>query len=607
MYATRIARGARSTLLLSLIGTSFALLCAGTSVAAQWSARARFGIPDFVGVASSNAATNPTDASSGVGQSGNQDAAGGATVGVPYSYTPVRIWPQGLSVSYSIQNEPSWATFDIATGTLTGTPSSADVGSYAGIVISGSDGVTSAATAPFRITVNAAAGSSGAVAAGNAVSPPASGNPPPSNNPPTPPASPGGATRPDYNGGDGFFVRNGGLYDANGNAFRIRGVNRLHWDSNSMAGIALSGANAVRSFIDFTRPASSNVALIQSQNIDLGEVPIVTYAGTGGGETLTNCNTDPTTLAAAVSAWVAQAAQWTSLNKYLIVNIANEWGPANSNVWQSSYISAVSTLRAAGYTGPLLIDSGGCGQDDADLLQYSQVVFNSDPERNVIFSVHLYGSANDYSAAIASVQRGNPTVITLSSNSPTHPFAPGYDGSGNNWSGISAYQISGVQGMTELNGAQPAVQNVGGVSGAWTVTLAVDSSNWGDYGGGGTVLDYNGNYALRLERLAALSQQTGAVYLIGEFGPGRNIGPSPTLLTPSQIITAAEANGIGWIPWAWDDNDLQSGMSDDQWFSMTYAGPGIYLQPSDLTDYGRDIVLNPTYGLRLLAQRASIF
>jgi hypothetical protein len=270
-------------------------------------------------------------------------------------------------------------------------------------------------------------------------------------------------------------------------------------------------------------------------------------------------------------------------------------------------INAVTTLRSAGYTGPLLIDSGACGQDDADLLQYSGAVFDSDPERNVMFSVHLYGSANDYSASIQSITKGNPTIVTLASSAPTHPFAPGYNGSNNNWSGIAVYQITGVVGMTQINGMQPAVQNVGGVPGAWTVTLSVDSRSWGDYSGGGTLVDYNGNYALRIARLAALRKQTGAVYLIGEFGPGNNVGPSPTMVTPAQIIDAAEANGIGWIPWAWDDNNLSGGMSNNSWFSMTNSGPGIYTQPSDLTSYGQDLVLNPSYGIKALAQRASIF
>jgi hypothetical protein len=40
---------------------------------------------------------------------------------------------------------------------------------------------------------------------------------------------------------------------------------------------------------------------------------------------------------------------------------------------------------------------------------------------------------------------------------------------------------------------------------------------------------------------------------------------------------------------------------------MTYAGPGIYTSAADLTDYGQDVVLNPTYGLSKLAKPASIF
>ena len=40
---------------------------------------------------------------------------------------------------------------------------------------------------------------------------------------------------------------------------------------------------------------------------------------------------------------------------------------------------------------------------------------------------------------------------------------------------------------------------------------------------------------------------------------------------------------------------------------MTYAGPGTYTKTSDLTIYGQDVVLNPTYGIQALAKPASIF
>jgi mannan endo-1,4-beta-mannosidase len=65
----------------------------------------------------------------------------------------------------------------------------------------------------------------------------------------------GTVSRPAYNTGDGFFVLNGKLYDANGTEFRIRGVDRCHYDSESAAGIANSGANTVRMFMYLTSSA----------------------------------------------------------------------------------------------------------------------------------------------------------------------------------------------------------------------------------------------------------------------------------------------------------------------------------------------------------------
>ncbi|HEX4050522.1 MAG TPA: cellulase family glycosylhydrolase [Steroidobacteraceae bacterium] len=408
------------------------------------------------------------------------------------------------------------------------------------------------------------------------------------------------AVRPAGNHGDGFFVLKGELFDPAGHEFRIRGVNRLHWDSNSADGIARSGANTERWDVDFTRPGAANVAMIRRESIARRIVPIVgNWSGT--------CSADPGKLEAIVASWIAQAKQWTRLNRDLIVNIANEWGPADSPVWRDAYISALARLRAAGYSGPMLIDSGGCGQDDADLLKYSQAVFDSDPERNVMFALHLYGGTNDYSASIQAVSKGSSTQIRLQGSSPMHPFAPSFDGHNNSYSGIRVYQISDVRGMAPLNGMQPARQNVGGTPGDWTVSLTVDSSAWPDYAGGGRIVDYYGNYALKIERLAALTRRSGAVYIVGEFGPGRNIGTSPTRVTPAEILTAAEADGIGWLAWAWDDNNLPNASADDHGFSMTYHGPGIFRQAADLTQFGRQVVLDPVYGLKARAHPASRF
>jgi hypothetical protein len=413
----------------------------------------------------------------------------------------------------------------------------------------------------------------------------------------------GTAMRPSYNTGDGFFVLDGKLYDANGKEFRMRGVDRNHYDSNSQAGIAKSGANTVRIFVEtnYGQSVAGLVGIVQTQHIAEKEVPIPTSPSTTTG-TATSCSTDPAVLTSVVANWVATASSWTPLDKYQIINIANEWGPANSTVWRDSYITAIASMRSAGYLGTLLIDAGGCGQDLADLVTYSSAVFQSDPQLNIMFALHPYGSVNDYTAPISGIKKGNPTVVTLTSTALCHPFAASYcptvGGMTNTYSGLTAYQISGVQGMTQINGMQPAPQNVGGASGAWTVTLDVDSTNFGDYASGGTIVDYDGNYALLIPRLAALGASTGAAYAITEFGPGRNIGPSPTLATPLEIISTAEASHLGWVAWAWDDNNLANSQTNNEWFGMTYNG-GAYTQDTDLTMFGQQIVegcTNPSPG-----------
>jgi mannan endo-1,4-beta-mannosidase len=320
----------------------------------------------------------------------------------------------------------------------------------------------------------------------------------------------GAVARPPYNTGDGFFVLNGTLYDPNGNEFRIRGVNRTHYDFGAQPGISNTGSNAVRFFMYRTSiGAATYAAVARNEHIAYKEVPIITMAMFPN-DALTACNNDTTQFNAGVAWWVANAATFATLNKYMIINIANEWGPSNSTVWRDSYASAIASMRAAGYLGALMVDSGGCGQDMDDLQKYSGAVFNSDPQKNVIFSFHVYGRTT------------------------------------------------------------PA--NVGSL----------------------------------FAQLSTLRASTGAAYVIGEFGPGRNIGPSPTVVTPGEVITTAEANGLGWLAWAWDDINLENGRADDTWFSMSY-NPSVYTVPADLTIFGKDVVLNPTYGIKALATPATIF
>jgi len=73
--------------------------------------------------------------------------------GQAYAFTP-SVTPSA-DVSFTIQNKPSWATFSISTGELTGTPTSANVGTYSNVVISVSNGSVTAALPAFTISVSA--------------------------------------------------------------------------------------------------------------------------------------------------------------------------------------------------------------------------------------------------------------------------------------------------------------------------------------------------------------------------------------------------------------------------------------------------------------------
>lgn len=71
-----------------------------------------------------------------------------------YSFTPTAAdVDSGDSLTFSIANKPSWATFSTTDGTLLGVPSNDDVGTSAGIVISVSDSTVTTALNAFSITV----------------------------------------------------------------------------------------------------------------------------------------------------------------------------------------------------------------------------------------------------------------------------------------------------------------------------------------------------------------------------------------------------------------------------------------------------------------------
>jgi len=76
-----------------------------------------------------------------------------AKVNVAYAFQPAASDPDGDMLTFSIANKPVWATFDMSSGRLGGTPSSSSTGVFADIRISVTDGRTTSSLPAFSINV----------------------------------------------------------------------------------------------------------------------------------------------------------------------------------------------------------------------------------------------------------------------------------------------------------------------------------------------------------------------------------------------------------------------------------------------------------------------
>jgi hypothetical protein len=85
--------------------------------------------------------------------------------GQTYSFQPSASDPDGDTLSFSIQNKPSWATFSTTTGRLSGTPTS--TGTFGNIVIRVTDGSMSDSLPAFGISVTSSTANSAPTISGS--------------------------------------------------------------------------------------------------------------------------------------------------------------------------------------------------------------------------------------------------------------------------------------------------------------------------------------------------------------------------------------------------------------------------------------------------------
>jgi putative Ig domain-containing protein len=70
-----------------------------------------------------------------------------------YAFQPNAGATSGKTLTFAIANKPAWAQFSTTTGRLQGTPLPANIGTFANVSISVSDGTGRATLAPFSLTV----------------------------------------------------------------------------------------------------------------------------------------------------------------------------------------------------------------------------------------------------------------------------------------------------------------------------------------------------------------------------------------------------------------------------------------------------------------------
>jgi hypothetical protein len=482
-------------------------------------------------------------------------AAGGTA---PYTFSiSSGSLPSGLSLS--------------SAGVISGTPSAA--GTSTGIVVKVTDNASNTASATFSLTVGTQQLE----------------------------------TRPSYNTGVGYFVKNGALYDPSGNLFTMRGICRNHYDINSTSGMQKAGINTVRYALYTvgsggiaTQTYVTDIANQHLANDQLAIVGCWYVPGTttlcSGDSTAADMDTCASWWASAYPTFAGTQVNGKNVSDQIIIELMNEPSLDNSD-WLAHSESAITTIRNAGWTCPIMLCTNGQGQSVSSIVNNAATLLAADPQKNIIFDFHLYGGSNSFCNQITDITNSSGGTITFKSATDSNPFDT------LSFSYITSCYVTGVSGMTQINGQTITITNPGfggSESAGWEVQTSLNTSSYGTFSGPGGFIYSGGHVDITVPQLAAV-RSTGAAILVGEFGPGRGVGlgTSPNWVPGSTTIMKCEQNGLNWTQWAFDDAD--DGTSTTQkWWGMTLSA-GVYTEPSSLTAAGINCILNPIYGLTGLA------
>lgn len=362
-------------------------------------------------------------------------------------------------------------------------------------------------------------------------------------------------TRPAYNTGTGFFVKDGLVYDANGNEFVMKGPNTIHaWGSyntnyNTIDQAAKMGANAARvvMYRDIVADGTNNWT-DAADTVARRKAVVERYLANGMVAVVEDhASIQDSASQSSVAAldeitthWIENQSWLKQYEQGVILNIANEWGPVvNANgsntVWRDAYINNVLRLRKGAdntlgtpddITNLICIDAAGWGQDFNSLALHAQAIQDADPQHNIVFSIHLYGQWRDES---------RPYEVNGAANSDYGPWDI----------------KTRLQSLTSRANRLPLV------IGEWA---------WEDF------RDFSSSSA--------------------PYGGYRT----------QRVMQIADELGIGWTGWSY--NQSSPGTLNMVSGSLSNIN---YNTSTDLSEWGDILANEPTYGMKVSAKRATVF
>lgn len=222
----------------------------------------------------------------------------------------------------------------------------------------------------------------------------------------------GGGGGQGCSGKTGFYVENAKLYDKNCNEFIMRGVNYPYaWYSSrslasEMSAMASVGSNVVRIVAAtgdrWTRTSGATLtSIINAAKAEKLIVVMEVHDTTGYAE-----QSGSVPLSNAISYWTSSdvASALKGQEAYVIINIGNEPNgndtspnaPSRPDTWAQSHMTAVQTLRGAGFHHALMVDAPNWGQDWGNTMRDGggTRIWDADSEKNIVFSVHMYDEFN---------------------------------------------------------------------------------------------------------------------------------------------------------------------------------------------------------------------